>query len=384
MKLQTNLEVLNRVALPDDKRNRIEAILNNIGGELTYSKRLITRSVLENSERLITMKKSMESGMTTSDIDIFSNVLSVVVPKFQMNTIVDKVVNVQKAETPYPVIYYVDWEYTDNFTETGAMGAPDRTIVPGDKVREKRTRTYGMVGELSAARGIKASVRSKSITTQIRRINAEWTLESIIALASVMGIENANTFVDERLTNTIYSKLKDEVEFDIINELWNTVPAGNTENFDISPTAISDDPVKLEYWRKTLSDLIEQLAARVFRQFGVKPNILVVGPTAYSMLDREKLQLVPGSTAFSGTLGRIFLGVYNMAYEVVYDPYMPGILMTCNYPEHEVYSGVFAPYLVGTTPPITEKNANTYRIIYRVDAFDVVIPNTLAKVVLVD
>lgn len=82
MKLQTNLEVLNRVALPDDKRNRIEAILNNIGGELTYSKRLITRSVLENSERLITMKKSMESGMTTSDIDIFSNVLSVVVPKF--------------------------------------------------------------------------------------------------------------------------------------------------------------------------------------------------------------------------------------------------------------------------------------------------------------
>lgn len=383
MKLQTNLEVLNRITIPEEKRNRIDAILDNLGSSLTYSKRSVVKSVLENSEKLITMKKTMESGMSASDIDVFSNVLSVVVPKFWINTIVDKVVNVQKAETPYPVIYFVDQEYADAFTETGALGASDTTLVAGDLLREKRTHTYGMVGESSVARGIKASVRSKSVTTQIRRINAEWTLESIIALASVMGLENANSFVDERLTNTIYSKLKDEAEFDVINELWNYVPAVNTANFELNPTDFSNDPVKLEYYKKTFGDVIEQLAAQIFRQYGVKPNVLVVGPDAYSLLDREKLQIVPGGTPFSGTLGRIFLGVYNMAYEIVYDPFMPGVLMTCNYPEHEVFSGVFAPYLVGTTPPITEKNANTYRIIYRCDAFEVVTPNTLGKVVFV-
>jgi hypothetical protein len=108
MKLQTNLEVLNRITIPEEKRNRIDAILDNLGSSLTYSKRSVVKSVLENSEKLITMKKTMESGMSASDIDVFSNVLSVVVPKFWINTIVDKVVNVQKAETPYPVIYFVD------------------------------------------------------------------------------------------------------------------------------------------------------------------------------------------------------------------------------------------------------------------------------------
>jgi len=385
MNLQTNFEVLDKINLPQQKKERINKIVDQISDTLGIQKTKIVKTVLENSERLITMKKSLESGMTSSDIDIFSNVLSVVVPKFWMNSILDRIVSVQPAKNPYPIIYYVDWIYADNYSEPEAMGGAGTTDVTGGTtpLSNVRTRRYGMVSELTQGRGVKATVRSKSLNTQIRRINAEWTLESIIALASVMGMENANTFVDERLTNTIYSKLKDEVEFDVLNSLWTNVPGANTQNFELNPAAFANDPVALEAYHKTISDVIEKLAAKIFREYGVKPNVLVVGPEAYALLDREKIQLVPGTGAFTGTLGRIFLGVFNLAYEIYYDPYMPGILMLCNYPENEIYSAVFAPYLIGNTPPITEKTANTYRIIYRCDAFDVVLPNTTAKIAFV-
>jgi len=80
--MNTNFAVLDKVALPNQKQDKIQAILAGINESVSFDKAQTIRTVLENSERLITLKKSMESGMGASDIEIFSNVLSVVIPKF--------------------------------------------------------------------------------------------------------------------------------------------------------------------------------------------------------------------------------------------------------------------------------------------------------------
>lgn len=82
MNMNTNFAVLDKVNLPSQKADKIQAILAGLGEAVTFDRAQTIRTVLENSERLIALKKSMESGMSASDIEIFSNVLSVVIPKF--------------------------------------------------------------------------------------------------------------------------------------------------------------------------------------------------------------------------------------------------------------------------------------------------------------
>ena len=257
------------------------------------------------------------------------------------------------------------------------------TPTDDQKLVGQRSLTYGNVPELTAGRKIKAIVRNESLTTTIKRINAEWTLESIIALASVFGLQDAANFVDQRLTNVIYNKLRDEVEWNVISDMWNAVIQAHVSDFTVAPSALVTTPTELAAYQKTLSDTIETLSAKVFRIYGVKPNWMLIGTDAYNLLEREKMQLVADPTNFVGSIGRFYVGTFDRAWNVVYDPYMPGILMGCLYPEAEVSTAVFAPYLIGNTQPITEKTANTYRIVYRVDAHKIVLANTLCKINLV-
>jgi len=299
---------------------------------------------------------------------------------------------IQPAATPYPIVYYVDWVYGDDQTADTLFGQTLQTPTEMDGygvpntnelLLGQRTLSYGNVAEGVDGRRIKAVVRNESLTTQIKRINAEWTLESIIALASVMGLQDAANFVDARLTNTIYTKLRDEVEWTVINDMWNAVPVAQTQDFTMVPSAYSTDPINLAQYQQSLTVMIENLAAMVFRIYGVKPNWMLIGTQAYNILDRGKMQLVADPTNFVGQVGRFYLGVFDRSWNVVYDPYMPGIMMGCNYPENEISTAIFAPYLIGNTQPITEKSANTYRIVYRVDAHKVLLPQTLTKIIFV-
>lgn len=305
-----------------------------------------------------------------------------------MNSIIDKVTNVQPATSPYPIIYYVDWVYGDDHTADTLFGASlqDPTHMDGygtptaNKIlMGQRSLTYGNIAEGTAGRKIKAVVRNESVTTTIKRINAEWTLESIISLASVFGLQNAANFVDQRLTGVIYGKLKDEIEWSVINNMWNAVPGANTTDFTLAPASITL-PSELEAYKKTFGDTVEELAAIVFRKYGVKPNWMLIGTDAYTLLDRSKLEMVSDPTSFVGQAGRFYVGTFDRAYNVIYDPYMPGVMMGVNYVDQEIATTIFAPYLIGNTQPITEKTANTYRIIYRVDAHKVVLPDTLCKI----
>ena len=274
--------VLDKVDLPTNKKDKIGKIISGLQGDtqLSFNKQAAIRSMLENSERWLTLRKTMDAGLQAGDIEIFSNVLSVVIPKFWVNTIIDKLVSIQPATTPYPIVYYVDFVYGGDQTADSLFGSSLQTPTHMDGygaptanqiLRGQRSLTYGNVDEGVAGRLIKAVVRNESLTTTIKRINAEWTLESIIALASVMGLQDAANFVDQRLTNTIYTKLRDEVEWSVIGAMWDAVPNAHKADFTMAPASITL-PTELHAYKKTFTETIENLSAKVFRIYGVKPN----------------------------------------------------------------------------------------------------------------
>lgn len=221
--------VLDKVSLDKPKVDRINKIVGSLQDkQASFNTVSAIRSMMENSEKWMQLRKTMDAGLQSGDIEIFSNVISVVIPKFWTNTIIDKIAMVQVATTPYPLVYYTDFVYGDDHTADTLFGASlqDPTTMDGygtptanQNLLGQRTLTYGNVAEGSAGRKIKAVVRNEALTTTIKRINAEWTLESIIAMASVFGLQDAANFVDQRLTSTIYTKLKDEVEWSAINRM---------------------------------------------------------------------------------------------------------------------------------------------------------------------
>lgn len=75
--------VLDKVDLPTAKKDKINKIIGGLQDmQLSFNKAQAIRSMLENSERWLTLRKTMDAGQQSGDIEIFSNVLSVVIPKF--------------------------------------------------------------------------------------------------------------------------------------------------------------------------------------------------------------------------------------------------------------------------------------------------------------
>jgi len=75
--------VLDKVELPTQKKDKINKIISGIQDmNLSFNKAQAARMMLENSERCLTLRKTMDVGLQAGDIEIFSNVLSVVIPKF--------------------------------------------------------------------------------------------------------------------------------------------------------------------------------------------------------------------------------------------------------------------------------------------------------------
>ena len=75
--------VLDKVDLPSAKKDKISKIISGMQDmNISFAKAQAIRTMLENSERWLTLRKTMDAGMQSGDIEIFSNVLSVVIPKF--------------------------------------------------------------------------------------------------------------------------------------------------------------------------------------------------------------------------------------------------------------------------------------------------------------
>jgi hypothetical protein len=89
-----------------------------------------------------------------------------------------------------------------------------------------------------------------------------------------------------------------------------------------------------------------------------------------------------GSDGLPSSVARNYQGVMDDRYSILYDPELSGALMTwkdsnSTFGASAVYTSVVP---LAVTPPITEKDLSTYRVVYTVDSVDVVHPELIARV----
>jgi len=91
---------------------------------------------------------------------------------------------------------------------------------------------------------------------------------------------------------------------------------------------------------------------------------------------------VDKQTGIPSSVARNYLGVMDDRYGIIYDPELTGALLTwkdgnSNYGASGIYTSVVP---LAVTPPITERDLSTYRVVYAVDSVDIVHPELIARV----
>lgn len=313
------------------------------------------------------------AAVVSSDIEPFKDLAILATTKFYTSNILDQICSVQTSDSPYGLITYVDFQYAD-------AHAPDG-IVAGDSIA-KRSRTYGNhPTEQTVSRRIKTKIEQKPIQAGVRSIEASYTLESFLALSSIKGQTGAKQFLDRTYLDVVANKLRDEAEFAVVDAMYSNVTAEHIFVF-ANDTTVCDEE---ECQARRFLDMIEEAAQSVYDKRKIWPNVVIVGSDALKLLRRGDTKIINGNvkgTGIPSSVARNYLGVMDDRYGLLYDPELSGALLTqkdnsTDYGGSVVYTSVVP---VAITPPITERDLASYRVIYTVDSVDVIHPEILARI----
>lgn len=329
--------------------------------------------MLTNVYKYFKIFNESNAATISTDIDPFRDLAIVATTKFYTSNILDQICSVQTSDSPYGLITYVDFQYADTH-------AAD-SIVAGDSIA-KRSRTYGAhPTEQTTSRRIKTKISQQSITAEVRAIEASYTLESFLAISSVQGQSGATQFLNRTYLDVIANKLRDEAEFAVIDAMYNAVLPAHTLPFTIDSTACADE----ECMARRFLDKIEEAAQSVYDVRQIWPNVIIVGSDALKLIRRGDVKIInnyQNGTGIPSSVARNYLGVLDDRYGLLYDPALSGALLTQKdnktvYGGSVVYTSVVP---LAITPPITERDLATYRVVYTVDSVDVIHPEILGRV----
>ncbi len=317
--------------------------------------------------------KESNAAVVSSDIEPFRNIAIIATTKFFTQNILDKLVSMQTSDSPYGLITYVDFQYADDHAADG--------ISAGDSI-VKRSKTYGNhPNEQTVSRRMKTTVTHKPIQAGVRSIEASYTLESWLAMASIKGQSDAKNFLDKTYLDVISAKLRDEAEFAVMDALYSACLPAHVIPFSTDGT---DCDARDCDSRKFL-DSIEEAGQLVYDTHKIQPNVIVVGSDALKIIRRGEVKMVnkvDKQTGIPSSVARNYLGVMDDRYGIIYDPELTGALLTwkdgnSNYGASGIYTSVVP---LAVTPPITERDLSTYRVVYAVDSVDIVHPELIARV----
>jgi len=313
------------------------------------------------------------AGIVSGDIEPFRDLAIIATTKFYANNILDQICSMQTSDSPYGLITYVDFQYADDYV-------PD-AITAGTSI-VKRSHSYGShPGEQTTSRRIKTKIEQKPITAGVRSIEASYTLESFLALSSIKGQNNAKQFLDRTYLDVISNKLRDEAEFAVVDAMYSAVQPANIHTFSVDTT----ECLELECQSRNFIEKIEAACQDIYDVRKVWPNVIIVGSDAIKILRRGEVKIVNktiNGTGIPSSVARNYLGVMDDRYGIVYDPELSGVLITwrdqsTEYGGSVVYTSVVP---LSITPPITERDLASYRVVYTVDSVDVIHPEILARV----
>lgn len=318
------------------------------------------------------------AAIKSSDIDVFRDIAVIATTRAYVGNILEYIASIQPIENPYQKVFFIDQEYGDDY-------APEN-ITAGTSFKDKRSKKYASDrAEGQPARRIKATIKSEFVNAQVRPIELSYTLEAMLSLSSVFGgQENARKFLDQRYLQAISNKLRDEMELLILEAIDNAVYPENI--FTVSKDMLDGTDCKDERCAaQRLYDAIDDAAYAILGKTGVRPNVVIVGNEAMKILRKaDKNMIRYADNAAPTSIARNYFGVLDNKYNLLYDPTIKGItLLFRELNDPSAAAVVYAPHIpLGVTNPVTERTLETYRVVYTVDAYKVVHPEVIAKVLI--
>lgn len=355
----------------------VQDIDSFVGGVLakypTVDAGSLTQSVTNINKYYKTVAEA-HTGIVEGDIDVFRDISTIVTAKFYTASILNELASVQPLDNVFGYIYRLTFEYGDDM--------PAQGVTAGQSLSDVRTSGYATdPGENVIPRRLKAELRQELVEAKLRPLDLSSTFQSLLRRASVYGKGNTAVFNNQFL-NAAYGKLRDELELTAINQIDAAVPAANVVSFtDPSATVLCSER-ECEYGE--FHGAVSEASRRVYDNTGYMPNVMIVGPDAYHIVERWIKQPLNGMTNDMPLIPqRGKIGVYGKRWIVYYDPSLTSKCLVGFFdPQNPMNNPlVYAPYInLAVTPEIMDRDLSSSQVVFAVDRTDVTEPAFFAKV----
>jgi len=275
-----------------------------------------------------------EDTLTTA-IATFTTSLLPAVRRIYNKLIAMDLVSVQPLSGPTGLIYWID----HLFGTTGG-GA-----TAGQRLDQYRHNAYATSSEQGTIREVNFQLVSDTITTIIKKIKAEWTIEAEQDLRSQWGMN---------LENELMPKLVNEIVRETDGMVIAALLAGVAHNVNWNANGYRTEDAKVTLYRKeydaTLYDAILEANNEIYKSKFRNANWILVHPDNYLRLAKlEHFNVDPLAQANMGDMGRRYVGTLGGGmFKVYVDPEFSSttkLLMGFRSDDWQYAVGYYAPYI---------------------------------------
>jgi hypothetical protein len=377
MKMDKILESCHAATLSQDNLDQVEAFVTTVAERHPNVDTGSLFDVSMNTAKYYAAIAEYGAGMVQDDTDLYRDISMIITGKFWTGSMINELASTQVLDNIYGYIYRLQFEYADDH-------AAD-SITAGQTLGAVRSSSYASdPGEQSPARRLKAELRRELVEATIRPLELSQTFHSILRRASVLG-KGSKAGFDNKMLQTAYVKLRDELEMATILRLPSIVPAGNKVNFTdpIADPAKTCSEKECEYG--LFFEALADASNRVHVSTGLYPNVVMLGTKGLRLVERW-IKTKPNEMWSDMIPQKGRMGVFAKRWMVYYDPAMgdKAVVGVFNPDDPTQNPILYAPYIaLGVSPEIFDRDLSTSQVVFSVDRVDITEPTLFGQVTIV-
>jgi len=270
---------------------------------------------------------------TTSNIATLVTSLLPAVRRLYSSLIALDLVSVQPLQSSTGKIWYADFKYGDDYE--------DESIEDGDRLDQTKAENYSDSSEQGTIRSIDFALTAKSITTSIKKLKAEWTLESEQDARAEAGIN-----LESELMDKVTLQIKRELDAELISALV----AGVATSLEFNVAGYLDDDKSTwerKEYKRTLYEKIVEMDSEVRKLKYRGLDWLLMDEDVFERLENlskfEASSIGPNGVA---VVSQNFEGTLNKKWKIYVSPDMTANTILGGLRgdwQHSV--GYYAPYI---------------------------------------
>lgn len=292
------------------------------------------RSLLKSEWMDLVTEEALSEDTTTSKIQTFTTNLLPAVRRIYANLVAMDLVSIQPLGGPSGFIYWMDHKFVSDHD------ADD--ISAGDNLADHQdAKTYGDSKEKATSiREIEASLSSKLIQTEIKKVATRWTLEAEQDFTSQWKMN---------LEGELMPELSNQIIREVNRKIIAALLAGAKNNVDWDITVPDDDKTsadKIAYYQ-TLWHSIQWANAQIIGEKYQPATWMMMNHNTYYYLERLNNFKADPNVGEAGATYTRFVGTLSGLYKVYVDPWFQDntILMGIRGGSWRDSVAYYAPYI---------------------------------------